>query len=41
MRRHNSFDILYDETFLTAGYDQLQLIKQLQRDGERGGVASS
>lgn len=33
LRRHNSFDILYDETFLTAGYDQLQLIKQLQRDG--------
>ena len=33
MRRHNSFDILYDESFLTGGYADVQLIQHLRRDG--------
>lgn len=36
MRRHNSYDILYDEHFLTRGYDEMELIEQLRSDGGRG-----
>lgn len=33
MRRHNSFDVLYDEQILTRGYDDISLIQNLLTDG--------
>ena len=36
MRRHNSYDILYDEHFVSRGYDDLELIEHLRNDGESG-----
>lgn len=33
MRRHNSYDLLYDEQILTRGYDDISLIQNLVNDG--------
>lgn len=33
MRRHNSYDLLYDEQILTRGYDDVSLIQNLVNDG--------
>lgn len=33
MRRHNSFDIPYDEDFVTPGFDSLQLTEHLRHEG--------
>ncbi|KAK8794101.1 hypothetical protein WA171_003227 [Blastocystis sp. BT1] len=32
MRRHNSFDILYDENFLMRGYDDVELVQHLYHE---------
>lgn len=33
MRRHNSFEVLYDEQIVTRGYDDVALIQHLRQDG--------
>ena len=33
MRRHNSFDIPYDEDFVTPGFDSTQLTEYLRHEG--------
>ena len=34
LRRHNSYDILYDENVVTRGYDDVELTRHLRNDGK-------